>query len=116
MAAEKGTEIFFTQVFQHREFVSHLHRNSISPKSIKRFLSSLRGFFNFLLKKKIIKKNFAEGVRSPKADKNLPEILQHSDINLLSVRSKKTSGGTSYEEVNKQIEKAKNIIKEYEKN
>jgi len=67
-----------------REFVSHLHRNSISPKSIKRFLSSLRGFFNFLLKKKIIKKNFAEGVRSPKADKNLPEILQHSDINLLA--------------------------------
>ena len=36
------------------------------------------------MKKKIIKKNFAEGVRSPKADKNLPEILQHSDINLLA--------------------------------
>ena len=34
-----------------RDFVSHLHRNGISPKSIKRNLSSLRGFFNFLLRK-----------------------------------------------------------------
>ena len=66
-----------------RDFVSHLHRNGISPKSIKRSLSSLRSFLNFLLKKKIIKINFAENVKSPKAEKNLPEILQHSDINLL---------------------------------
>jgi len=67
-----------------RDFVSHLHRNGISPKSIKRSLSSLRSFLNFLLKKKIIKINFAENVKSPKAEKNLPEILQHSDINLLA--------------------------------
>ena len=67
-----------------RDFVSHLHRNGISPKSIKRSLSSLRSFFNFFLKKKIIKINFAENVKSPKAEKNLPGILQHSDINLLA--------------------------------
>ena len=67
-----------------RDFVSHLHRNGISPKSIKRSLSSLRSFFNFLLKQKIIKINFAENVKSPKAEKNLPGILQHSDINLLA--------------------------------
>jgi integrase/recombinase XerC len=67
-----------------RDFVSHLHRNGISPKSIKRSLSSLRSFFNFFLKQKIIKINFAENVKSPKAEKNLPGILQHSDINLLA--------------------------------
>ena len=67
-----------------RDFVAYLHRNGISPKSIKRSLSSLRSFFNFLLKQKIIKINFAENVKSPKAEKNLPGILQHSDINLLA--------------------------------
>ena len=67
-----------------RDFISYLYRNGISAKSIKRSLSSLRGFLNFLLKKKIIKKNFADGVRSPKVDKNLPEVLQHSDISLLA--------------------------------
>ena len=74
-----------------RDFVSHLHRNGISPKSIKRSLSSLRSFFNFLLKQKIIKINFAENIKSPKAEKNLPGILQHSDINLLAnYKTKKT--------------------------
>ena len=67
-----------------RDFISYLYRNGIGAKSIKRSLSSLRGFLNFLLKKKIIKKNFADGVRSPKVDKNLPEVLQHSDISLLA--------------------------------
>ena len=33
-----------------------------------------------------------------------------------SVNSKQTSGGTSYDQVKIQIRKAKNIIKEYEKN
>ena len=75
-----------------RDFVSHLHRNGISPKSIKRSLSSLRSFFNFLLKKKIIKINFAENIKSPKAEKNLPEILQHSDINLLANYKTKKNG------------------------
>ena len=74
-----------------RDFVSHLHRNGIGPKSIKRSLSSLRSFFNFMLKKNIIKINFADNVRSPKAEKNLPEILQHSDIDLLANYKTKNS-------------------------
>ncbi|MBT7543214.1 MAG: tyrosine recombinase XerC [Gammaproteobacteria bacterium] len=73
-----------------RDFISSLHRNGISPKSIKRSLSSLRGFFNFMVKNKIIRTNFAENIRSPKADKHLPEILQHEDINLLAdIKTKK---------------------------
>jgi len=75
-----------------RDFVSYLHRNGISPNSIKRHLSSLRGFLNFLLKNKIIRKNFAENIRSPKAEKHLPEILQHKDINLLANLDTKKDG------------------------
>ena len=52
--------------------------------------------------------------------KSVSSVIEEDIFDFLniegSVRSKKTSGGTSYEEVNKQIEKAKNIIKEYEKN
>ena len=75
-----------------REFVSYLHRNGISPKSIKRHLSSLRGFFNFLLRKKIIVRNFAENTKSPKAEKHLPEVLQHKDIDLLASQNRKKEG------------------------
>ena len=75
-----------------RDFIASLHRNGISPKSIKRYLSSLRGFFNFLSKQKYISKNLAENVRSPKAEKNLPEILQHKDIDLLADINNKKEG------------------------
>lgn len=75
-----------------RDFVSHLHRRGIKPRSIKRHLSCLRSFFNFLIKNNIIKKNFAENIRSPKSEKNLPEILQHEDINLLADSKNKKNG------------------------
>ena len=75
-----------------RDFISSLHRNGISPKSIKRSLSSLRGFFNFMVKNKIIRINFTENIRSPKAEKHLPEILQHEDINLLADTKTKKDG------------------------
>lgn len=45
-----------------------------------------------------------------KVEKDVFEFLKIEG----SVNSKKTSGGTSFEEVSKQIKKAKNIIKEYE--
>jgi argininosuccinate lyase len=45
-----------------------------------------------------------------KVEKDVFEFLKIEG----SVNSKKTAGGTSFEEVSKQIKKAKNIIKEYE--
>ena len=75
-----------------RDFSSHLHRNGIGSKSIKRNLSSLRGLFNFMLQNKIIKRNFAENIKAPKTEKLLPEILQHKDIDLLASNNTKEEG------------------------
>jgi integrase/recombinase XerC len=75
-----------------RDFSSHLHRNGIGSKSIKRNLSSLRGLFNFMLQNKIIKRNFAENIKAPKSEKLLPEILQHKDIDLLASNNTKEKG------------------------
>lgn len=85
-------EISFVDEKVIRDFIASLHRNGISPRSIKRYLSSLRGFFNFLSKQKHISKNYAENVRSPKAEKNLPKILQHKDIDLLADINNKKKG------------------------
>ena len=75
-----------------RDFSSHLHRNGIGSKSIKRNLSSLRGLFNFMLQNKIIKRNFAGNIKAPKTEKLLPEILQHKDIDLLASNNTKEEG------------------------
>jgi integrase/recombinase XerC len=60
---------------QHvRTFAAHSHAKGLSPKSIQRRLSAVRGFFEYLLREGL-KKNPAYGVRAPKAARRLPEAL-----------------------------------------
>lgn len=108
----------------------------VAKFSAKKGYSTATDFADYLVKKEIpfrdaheiVGKVVAHAV-SKKQDldelsiedfKSVSSVIEEDIFDFLniegSVRSKKTSGGTSYEEVNKQIEKAKNIIKEYEKN
>ncbi|MCW8956003.1 MAG: tyrosine recombinase XerC, partial [Gammaproteobacteria bacterium] len=83
---------------QHiRSFVSQMHRQGLSGKSIQRQLSSLRSLFRFLLKQRRVKQNPVTGVSAPKSPRKLPEVvtpdvLDHlMDIDLsspLAVRDK----------------------------
>ncbi|HEX5635889.1 MAG TPA: site-specific integrase, partial [Gammaproteobacteria bacterium] len=61
---------------QHvRDYVSRLHRQGQAGKSLQRLLSSLRSLFRHLLKNKKILANPANGLRAPKSQKKLPEVL-----------------------------------------
>lgn len=48
------------------------------PKSVARKLSSLKSFFKFLLKRKIIDFNPATVIKTPKVPKRLPDILSEN--------------------------------------
>lgn len=58
-----------------RLFVASLNREGQSPKSIQRKLSSLRSFYRYLMREGLAKNNPVEGVKSPKAGKKLPNVL-----------------------------------------
>jgi integrase/recombinase XerC len=61
---------------QHlRSFAASEHRRGIGPRSIQRRLSSLRTFFNYLIREAQLKLNPALDVRAPKAPKRLPVTL-----------------------------------------
>jgi len=61
---------------QHlRSFAAAEHRRGIGPRSIQRRLSSLRTFFNYLIREAQLKHNPALDVRAPKAPKRLPVTL-----------------------------------------
>lgn len=55
--------------------VAQLHRTGLGGKSLQRWLSSLRSFFQFCLKQKWMSSNIADGIAAPKSPKKLPKTL-----------------------------------------
>lgn len=61
---------------QHvRQFVASQHRKGMNGRSIQRELSSIRGWFQFAVKKGWLKTNPALGIRAPKTARKLPSTL-----------------------------------------
>jgi len=58
-----------------RNWVANLHRQGISGKTLQRKLSSLRSFYQFLVRKQQLKNNPAIDIRAPKTPRNLPDTL-----------------------------------------
>ncbi len=56
-------------------YLDYLDRNKISKKSVNRHLSSLRAFFSFLVREETLEINPLTGIRNPKTEKRLPEII-----------------------------------------
>lgn len=57
-----------------RGFLSELFRTN-QPSTMKKKVSAIRSFFRFLLKRGVIERNPAAGLRSPKVPKGLPRFL-----------------------------------------
>ncbi len=63
-----------------RLFLLDLRAKEISHSSVKRYLSALKGFYNFLCKYKEYSENPFESVVSPKKEKKLPSFLTASEM------------------------------------
>jgi integrase/recombinase XerC len=69
---------------QHvRVFAAREHAGGLSPRSVQRRLSAVRGFFNYLLRERIVASNPAMDIRAPKAAKRLPGTLDVDQLNHL---------------------------------
>ncbi len=69
---------------QHvRLFAARAHASGLDPRSVQRRLSAVRGFFNYLVRERVIAANPAVDVRAPKAAKRLPGTLDVDQINTL---------------------------------
>ncbi len=80
-----------------RAFIANGHRQGLGSKTLRRRLSSLRGWYRFLLSQKIIERDPTVDIKAPKGSKRLPEtltpeqlavLLEKEDRNLLEVRDR----------------------------
>ena len=58
-----------------QEFAGALHARGLSPRTIARHLSSVRSFFDYLVRHREVGANPASGVRAPKQRERLPKTL-----------------------------------------
>ncbi|MGH8250215.1 MAG: tyrosine recombinase XerC [Steroidobacteraceae bacterium] len=72
--------------FHVRTFAAREHRDGLGPRSIQRRLSALRGFFNYLIRERVIEANPAADIRAPKAAKRLPKTLDVDQVASLMSR------------------------------
>ena len=73
-------------------FVMGLRHSDMSGKSIRRHLSSLRGFFNFLIDNGIMLKNPAISIQTPKVNRVLPKTIDFDDLrNMMSLKTERYS-------------------------
>ena len=62
------------------KYLMYLYDNNISKSSIARKLSSLRTFYDYLLKKDIVKINYFKMFKNPKKERSLPKYVKEEDI------------------------------------
>lgn len=73
-----------------RQLVIELHRQGLSSRTIQRFLSSLRSFYEYLLDEGLVENNPAVGVRAPKGTQMLPDVLSVDEAMSLFDKSPET--------------------------
>lgn len=66
-----------------KNYISYLSSQNLASSSINRKLSSLRSFYNFLLKSELVKANYFEEVEAPKIPKRLPKTIKENEIMML---------------------------------
>lgn len=66
-----------------REYISYLYDLGHSNKTISRNISSIRSFFKYLYKEKLVNNNPTTLISNPKLDKRLPKYLNFEDTEKL---------------------------------
>jgi integrase/recombinase XerC len=66
-----------------REWIIHLINSGCSSRTLRRKIGSLKTFYNYCLRGKLVSKNPADNVILPKLKKQLPEFIKESSVDTL---------------------------------
>jgi integrase/recombinase XerC len=81
--AETEANASFTDVFLIRNWIVSLMDNQTGARSVNRKISSLKTYFRFLVREKLLVDNPMSKIQSPKQTKKLPVIIREEKVGLL---------------------------------
>lgn len=68
---------------QIQDFIAHLHDSGLSKRSQARIVSSVRGFYKYLLIEEVVDSDPTEFIELPKTGRKLPEVLSVEEIDAM---------------------------------
>jgi len=84
---ENLVDLATLDAYQVRRFAAACHRRGLSPRSIARRLSAVRGFLAYLVRRGVVSSNAAVHVQAPKPSRRLPATLDADQMASLLTRS-----------------------------
>ncbi len=80
MTARNITDVKAVKKEDLLKYVQHFEDEKAAPASVSRSIASIRAFFNYLEKEGVIEESPAEGLKSPKIEKKLPQIMTQDEV------------------------------------
>ena len=88
LIAKDNDSILTADSLSIRNWVASLHRQGMGGKTLQRKLSSLRSFYQYLVRNHYLKNNPAVDIRAPKSARTLPKTLDPDTLTqLLAIKS-----------------------------
>lgn len=66
-----------------KTYIKYMQEIGKKPSTISRGLASIRSFYQYEVKNKVVKKDPTEGIQSPKIEKRVPNVLTSNEVALL---------------------------------
>ncbi len=78
-------DLLYTRVHEEdmKEYIQYLQENGKKASSISRAIASIRSFYQFMLRRKKVKKDPTANIKSPKIEKRIPSVLTSKEVELL---------------------------------
>lgn len=75
VAAVSGTNL--------NSYVLYLEKQQLAPATISRNIASIKAFYHFLFKEKMVEEDIADGMKAPKVEKKMPEVMSVVEVDRL---------------------------------
>ena len=65
------------------DYISLMKKESFKPATISRNIASIKAWFHYMIKERIIKVDVSDSLKSPKIEKKIPEIMTMGEVDTL---------------------------------
>ncbi len=64
-------------------YILYLEKKQLSPATISRNIASIKAFYHFLFKERLVEEDVSEDLKAPKVEKKMPEIMTVTEVDKL---------------------------------